>query len=738
MPRRDSLADRLTMTFATELEGSHRTLVSDTLALERDSGDAERQRSVFRIMHTLKGAARAAGVPAIETLCHSMESELARAKAAGTPLTPLQLSLLLAVADAFADASQQLKRGEPVLEESVAALLRRMSGRGSPFRAPPVTQQQTSAYRAPVAHAEVKLQHVPVTENVDGEETTDEPVLPLVIPALVLSGRQSESDDDVRIGISTLEGLFAVTGELLRLAARMEDQPLTLVRATSQVEDPLVRVALVGIARRFDSDVRVLHTLSSRLIESVRHLRQRPFSDIVEALPRAARDISVSVGKPARLVVEGGDVEADRPVLELLREPLLHLVRNAVDHGLEQPADRSAAGKPAEGTIVVKASMRADLLRVTVSDDGAGINLDSLRRRLAESGRPIPTKTRELADSVFEDGFSTRGEITEISGRGVGLGIVRSAVESVGGGVHVSWREGAGTTFTMEVPVTVAVLRVVIADVGGYSVAIPTAYVERISRIGSDEVRVVDGASVLPDMDSPIPLASLASLLGAPFVDDKPSDGKVVAIRLESGSRRMAAVVRDVLDEREVVMRPLDVAGGGRKSFLAGATLLPDGNVALVIDVPALLSRSADGSARGSVGFASAKAVTRRRILVVDDSITTRSLEESVLTASGYDVETAVDGVQALELLQHGEWDIVVSDIEMPRMDGIELCRRIRESPGTQALPLILVTSLDKPEDRLRGLEAGADAYITKSSFDQDTLLDTIRQLIGRGEREKA
>lgn len=726
------------MTFATELEGSHRTLVSDTLALERDPGDAERQRSVFRIMHTLKGAARAAGVPAIETLCHSMESELSRAKAAGTPLTPPQLSLLLAIADAFADASQQLKRGEPVLEESVAALLHRMSGRGSPFRAPPVAKQQASAHAEAVVHAEVKPQHEPVTENRDGEEIADEPVLPLVIPGLALSGRPLESDDDVRIGVSTLEGLFAVTGDLLRLAARMEDQPLTLVRATSEVDDPLVRVALVGIARRFDSDVRVLHTLSSRLIESVRHLRQRPFSDIVEALPRAARDISVSVGKPSRLVVEGGDVEADRPVLELLREPLLHLVRNAVDHGLEQPAARSAAGKPAEGTIVVKASMRADRLRVTVSDDGAGINLDSLRRRLAESGRPIPTKTRELADSVFEDGFSTRGEITEISGRGVGLGIVRSAVESVGGGVHVSWREGAGTTFTMEVPVTVAVLRVVIADVGGYPVAIPTAYVERISRIGSDDVRVVDGATVLPDPDSPIPLASLAGLLGAPFADDKPSDGKVVAIRLESGSRRLTAVVRDVLDEREVVMRPLDVAGGGRQSFLAGATLLPDGNVALVVDVPALLSRPADGSARASVGFASAKAVTRRRILVVDDSITTRSLEESVLTASGYDVETAVDGVQALELLQHGEWDIVVSDIEMPRMDGIELCRRIRESPRTKALPLILVTSLDKPEDRLRGLEAGADAYITKSSFDQDTLLDTIRQLIGRGEREKA
>ncbi|MEO5904483.1 MAG: response regulator [Gemmatimonadaceae bacterium] len=719
----DSLAARLTLTFAAELDDSQRTLVADTLALERDPSEAERQRSVFRIMHTLKGAARAAGVPAIESLCHAMETELSRGKASGAPLSPSHLALLLTIADAFAEASQQLKRGEKVTDDGVAPLLHRIAGRGSAAASGSAPRQvSTLVLPAPPVPT-------PAMPPAPEKESDAEPNPPEATPDQ--TRRITDSDDQVRIGVASLDGLLAVTGEVLRLASRMEDQPTNLTRAIEEIDDPTMRTSMMQLARRFDSDVHVLHTLSSRLIDSVRRLRQRPFADIVEALPRVVRDVSMSVGKPAELIVEGGELEADRPVLEMLREPLLHLVRNAVDHGIEPPAARAAAGKPAEGIVRVKAAMRADRLRVTVSDDGAGLNVDALRRRLTALGLPIPRKTHELAQSVFTEGFTTRENVTEISGRGVGLGIVQTAVESVGGTVDVSWQPGAGTTFTMEVPVTVAVLRAVIVDVSGHPVAIPTAYVERVTRIGRDEIRTIDGVSVLPDEDSPIPFVSLAGRLGPPFRDEPPADGRVVALRLAAGSRRLMVVVRDVIDEREIVMHALDITGGSRKSMLAGATLLPDGSVALVVDVPALLANRASNQ---SANFAPARVVVRRRILIVDDSITTRSLEESVLGASGYDVKTAVDGAQAWEILQNGEWDLVVSDIEMPRMDGIELCRKIRESSRTQSLPVILVTSLDKADDRMRGLAAGADAYITKSSFDQDVLLDTIRQLIGRGD----
>ncbi len=731
-PQRDALAARLTLTFASELDDSYSTLVADTLALERDPADAERQRSVFRIMHTLKGAARAAGVPAIETLCHSMESELSRAKAANLPLTASQLSLLLAIADAFSDASQQLKRGQTVSDDSVAALLHRLSGRGAHLAAQSSPQRagQPAVARAriedPPVFGAAKVDPGAVTPPEVGAVTDEAEAAPQARPP-------GDAEDQVRIAVSSLDGLLAVTGEVLRLAARMEDQPADLLKAVSDVEDVRLRTMMTAITRRFDSDVRVLHTLTARLVGSVRRLRQGPFADVVEALPRAVRDVSASVGKPALLVIEGGDIQADRPVLELLREPLLHLVRNAVDHGLETPAQRIAAGKPEEGTVRVKASMRSDRLRVSVSDDGPGLDLDALRRRLRTLGRPVPSDRNDLAHTIFDDGFSTRENVTAISGRGVGLGIVQTAVEAIGGTADVSWKPGAGTTFTLEVPVTIAVLRAVIVDVGGYPIALPTAYVERIGRVGRDEIRTVDGRNVLPDPESPIPFVSLAARLGAPFQDEPPSEGKVVTVRLAAGSRRLAVVVRDVLDEREVVMHPLQIAGGGRNAFLAGSTLLPDGKVALVLDIPALLAARSGESPRSSSSFSQATTITRRRILVVDDSITTRSLEESVLSASGYDVETSVDGAQAWEKVRHGKWDLVVSDIEMPQMDGIELCQKIRGFPATQSLPVILVTSLDKPADRMRGLGAGADAYITKSSFDQDTLLDTIRQLIGRG-----
>ncbi|MEO5588200.1 MAG: response regulator [Gemmatimonadaceae bacterium] len=731
-PRRDALTARLLTTFATELDDSHRALVADALALERDPSDAECQRSVSRIMHTLKGAARAAGVPAIETLCHAMEGHLSRAKSTGTEFDATQLSLLLAIADAFADAAQQLRRGEEVPESAVAALIHRMSGRGSwsppTDLVPTVPPSVARAEPEPPPRPETDEPHV--ADEIEEANKAPEPEEAQSAPLM-------DRDDQVRVGVASLESLLASTGELLRLAAAMEEQPTILMRAAREIDNPAVRSIVTKTTRRFDSDVRALHTLSARLIDSVRRLRQRPFSEIVEALPRAVRDIAVSVGKPATLVIDGGEVEADRPVLELLREPLLHLVRNAVDHGLESPEERRVAGKPEEGTVTVRASLRSDRLRVTVTDDGRGLDLEKLRARLIDCGLPVPPDTRGLADTIFDEGLSTRDEVTEISGRGVGLRIVRTAVESIGGLVHVTWKPGRGTTFIMEVPVTVAVIRAIIADVGGHPVAIPTTYVERVSRIRREEIRFMDGATVLEGEEMPIPLVSLASRLGPPFTDLQPDPDSMMALRIEAGERQLAIVVTDVLDEREVVLRPLDAGVNARRALLAGATLLPDGTVALVLDVNALLARRGEsGATSASINFAPARPVARNRILVVDDSITTRTLEESVLSASGYEVETAVDGEEAWEMLQQGQWDLVVSDIEMPRMSGLELCRKVRATSATEAIPVVLVTSLDLPEEKMRGLDAGADAYITKSSFDQDTLLDTIRQLIGRGEGE--
>ena len=708
MSSREPLAARLLAAFIDEIEGHQRSLVAEALALERDPANAERQASVFRTMHTIKGAARAASVPSIESLCHAVESELAEARASGSALTSQQVALLLATADAFGDAAAELRAGRAAPETSVAALLHRVTATKRTAPVPDENIPESVVEEIPAA-----VQLTTRVEDAPEDETPGAVVVP---------------EEHVRIGAEQLDSLFSAVGELLGLASRMEDYPQLLKGDRSAPGKALSPEHLNVITTRMGGDVNALRTLSSRLLQSVRRLQQSPFSEAVEMLPRTLRDAALSVGKSARLEVDGADVEAERSVLEMLRIPLMHLVRNAVDHGLESAEERIAAGKDPEGTVRVSASIRGDRLRITVRDDGKGVDVMAIRTRLAEQNRPAPQGDVEIARLMFEEGFSSRHDVNAISGRGVGLAIVHDAVEQIGGSVDVTWTTGKGTAITMEVPVSVAITRALLVDVGGYQAALPSAFVDRIARISGDTIRNLDGVSVLEDGGAPVPLVSLASRLGPPFGPDDPNAATLVVVWLSALSRRLCVVVRDVIDEREVVLRPIQFGGGG--DLVAGAALLPDGNVAIVLDVPGLIADRKSGDS--GVRLQQEKQKRVRRILVVDDSITTRTLEASVLTASGYAVTTAVDGMEAWRAIQDGAFDLVVSDVQMPRMDGLELCKLIRSTPAVAATPVILVTSLDKQEEKMQGLEAGADAYITKSSFDQETLLGTIRQLIGQ------
>ncbi len=721
--KREPLAARLLAAFIDEIGEHQRALVSEALALERDPSNTERQTAVFRIMHTLKGAARAASVPSIESLCHAVEGELAHARASGSALTPSQISLLLATADAFADAATQLRSGKPAAEASVAALLHRMSGTKEG------AQRNAELVPMPLPQIEMPQAEMPQAETSQVEpqihpESAAEPAEPVVVA----------HDEQVRIGSDQLESLFSAVGELLGLAGKMEDYPQMLAGDRGTPTEGLSRAALSAIGRRMGGDVNALRTLSTRLLQSVRHLQQSPFSEAVEMLPRTIRDTAVSLGKEARLVIEGADVEAERAVLSMLREPLMHLVRNAVDHGLETPEQRVAAGKEAEGTVKVSAAVRGDRLRITVRDDGRGVDVGAIRRRLREQNRPAPESDTEIARMMFEEGFSSRDNVSAISGRGVGLAIVHDAAEKVGGSVDVLWKNGRGTAITIEVPVSVAITRALLVDVGGHQAALPSAFVDRIERIDRNRVKTLNGKPTLEDGGPPVPLVSLASRLGQPFAEDGDEAPTLVVVWLSALSRRLAVVVTDALDERELVLRPIPFAGGG--DLVAGAALLPDGQVAIVLDVPGLIADRKAGES--SAGFKPLERERAQRILVVDDSITTRTLEASVLTASGYEVTTAVDGMEAWRLVQESRFDLVVSDVQMPRMDGLEFCRRVRAAPAVASTPIILVTSLDTQEEKMQGLDAGADVYITKSSFDQETLLGTIQQLIGRTAKAKS
>ena len=763
---REQLAARLLATFLDELDEQLKTLDGDLLALEREPSDSSHLESVFRVVHTLKGASRAAGVRQIEELCHALETLCASARDTKSPLSGSQLALLFAGADALADAGRRIRDGSDAststaLSELLQQLRRQAtsSARTAPTAAPPRTATVVTAPTPGNGGAPVPEPNVEAGSGTSAKGRAGD-------TAANAASHTAARDEQLKIGVRQVDSLVTAAGELLGMADTFDDRPeeaaslaevvrvwrtdwrravganrrsleragasQALVDALTTVDDHIAQLdrRLVQLARNLGDDARSLGGTTARLIEGLRRLRMRPFADLAESLPRAARDVAVNLGKGVDLVVDGQEVEADRTVLDALREPLLHLVRNAIDHGIETPDVRTRGGKPSAGTLRVAASLRGDRLTVTVIDDGAGLDIPAIRAALARSGRQVPADDHDVARALFESGFSTRREATAFSGRGVGLDIVRDAVNRLGGTVDVDWVPGKGTTFTIDAPVSVATLRTLVVLAGGQMFAVPTSFVQRLARVPRSAVRQLEGRSVIVSGETPVPLVSLARLLGPPLVDHPP-EGDLTVVVLVAGARTLAIAVDDVTEEREIIVRPLEHAGAEADAYYSGAALLDGKRVALVVNVAALAVSGSRAERSASVSFGAVVERRRHRVLVVDDSITTRTLEQSVLSASGFDVETAVDGSDAWRMIEDAKYDLVITDVEMPRMNGLQLCERIRASAEHAKLPVILVTSLDKPEQRARGLEAGADAYITKSSFDQDTLLAIVRQLVG-------
>jgi two-component system, chemotaxis family, sensor kinase CheA len=726
----EQLTARLLATFVDELDEQVRVLNIDLLALEVTPDDPERLKSLFRVAHTLKGAARAAGVAPIESACHAMEGLLVEAREGRLALGAAEFAHCFAAADALGDAATRLRAGQDLTGAPIATML------VPPPRAAPAKKGRSAPRPA--------LKPGP-------------PVVP---------GRGSQRDGQIRIDGEKLDGLLAATEQLLiasdqtatrppelralhesigrsvgqwhrtvrqvRLALERAHAPAAVTQAVSGMADGLEEL-LDGTARSASAaaaDARGLGQAALAVAEQARRLRMRPFAEACEALPRMVRDLASGVGKEIQFEVEGGDVEVDRAVLDGLGEALIHLVRNAVDHGIESSSQRRRAGKPARGTVRVTAALVGDRLSVSVADDGAGLDIAALRAELGRRGLPSGGEDRELILALFEGGMSTRAEATTISGRGVGLDAVRAAVAGVRGTVRVDWEEGHGTTFTLECPPSLTTVRALLVAVGTQLFALPTTHIERIVRARAAEIQRAEGRDVIGTTDSPVPLVHLARLL-PPLVPRPPVEPRMIVL-LRAGGRRLGVVVDELIAERQLILRPLGGEGTVTPG-VSGAAILELGRVALVLDPVALVAAGLglEATPEPPGGEHPAARRGRRRILVVDDSITTRTLEQSILEAAGYEVLTAVDGADAWRALQEQGCDAIVSDIEMPRMDGFALCHAIRASHRFKALPVVLVTALEAPEQRLRGMEAGADAYLGKSSFDQRHLLETLAQLIG-------
>ena len=490
------------------------------------------------------------------------------------------------------------------------------------------------------------------------------------------------------------------------------------------------------LERRFEhlatvlrDDGRLLAQTCDALDDEVNRVRMLPFAEVCAGLERAVRDVAHTTGKQVELVVEGADVEVDRSVLEELKGPLLHLVRNAVDHGVESPEKRQSVGKSPAATVTVSAAIRGAMIEVVIADDGQGFDTQRIREIASQRGLSIPSEERDLIRLIFQAGFSTAQAVTDISGRGIGLDVVQSRIESLHGTVDVDFTPGRGSRFTLNVPLTLTTIRAVLVRVGGHTYVIPTNSVRKILRFDTSRVASVGGRSCLLNGETPLPISFLSEFV-RPGSTPQFTDHKQLGIELGSATSRVLFVVDEIIAEQDVVVKSLGHRIR-RIRNVSGATLLPSGRVALLLNTANLI-RSALGQnpTIAAMPKTDAESVRVRRLLVAEDSLTTRTLMKSILETAGYEVVTAADGRQAWEILAKEPVDLVVSDVDMPRMNGFELTEAIRAARQFANLPVILVTARHSDEDKARGAEAGANGYVIKSAFDQRILLETIGQLL--------
>ena len=740
-----ALIESLMSTFVEEVGDHVRSFNHDLLALESGQGDPARLlQSLFRTAHNLKGASRAVDVELVEKACHGLEDILARARDGERPLDAEAFAILFATADAIEDAGTRLKEKQSLASSPLAALISRLGafprGVGTTRVAAPLPSEPVSA--APVSAAPVSAAPVPA---------------PVPSPAAPIPERRD--GDTLRVSANKLDTVLARSGELLlavRQTERRRDEWATLEEAALGLASDFrrlqtlvspgvgteTRAAVQQVAAGIDklkdgleravadagTGGRGLVRTAGELDSGVRSLRMVPFAEAGEGLERIVRDMALAAGKEVEFKLVGHEVELDRAVAERLKDPLLHLVRNAVDHGIETPAERAAAGKPPAGLITVSAALKGAQVEIAVTDDGRGLDRARIREEARARGLPEFAEDRDLLALVFHPGLSTARALTAVSGRGVGLDVVKSQVNALHGTVGLESVAGAGTTFALTVPLTVTLIRALLVESAGRTFALATTQVMGLRRLVPTEVRNVGGREMLAAPQGLLPLVSLATALGLSAPRRERGQGGFVVL-VEAGTSRVAFVVDELCAEQDLV-----VTGLGRRlrrvPNVAGCALMEDGGIALILSAAELAESALQAPAGRPLITAAAPAAGRKRLLVADDSVTTRTLEKTILEEAGYEVSLAADGHQAWRILQKETIDLVVADVEMPGMDGFTLTETLRHSAALRRIPVVLVTSLSSDKDRARGMEAGADAYIVKSGFDRDALLEAVGQLL--------
>lgn len=721
--------------------------------LELEKPEAERAvEAIARDLHTMKGEARMLGLAAIGQLAHCCEDLLKAEREKKVP-TRTATDVLLHACDSISDLLDDLeaaKEGSDASNEMAAKL---SSMAGTPL--PPLKPAGRSSVKKPLPAPTAPTAPMPPPQRSAPTPLPSAPRPSAPSPLAAEPQKERAADRSIRVNVEILDALGLLAGDLLVESARSElrvEGMQALFDRFSRLGDGLLRLSeaqkLPEAERekvdRLESDLHLLrddafrfvrthadgsntlHGNLTQLADHVAEARLVPLASVFEAFPRAARELAHAQNKHIEMVVENTNAGVDRSLVTDLRDALVHLMRNAVDHGIEGPDTRSTLGKPETGRVTLKARADGDMLHVEVEDDGRGIDPDRLRqvavnKRLLSEQQAASLSEREAMELIFRAGFSTRDEVSETSGRGVGMDVVKKKVESLGGSVAVSSRIGRSTTVSLRLPQSLALMRVLLIRMGDDVYGMPAADVEAVARFRPEDRLEIMGTLAVMHRNRPVTMVALGPLLG---LNGGPRFDRPPCVVVRYGEDRAALVVDGFVDEREVAVKP--VGGDFMKGapFVAGSAALEDGRIAVLLHVPDIMTE-----VRKMARPVTEASQTRRlKVLLVDDSPIARATESALVRALGHTVEEAQDGEDGWSRLQSNQYDLILTDVQMPRLDGFALTRRIKQSEHAN-VPVVILSSLASPEDKRRGLDAGADAYLIKGELGVESLALTIDRL---------
>lgn len=749
--------------FRQEAENHCATLTDNLLVLEQNSTDAEALAALMRAAHSIKGAARVVDLPLVVGLAHAMEDLFVAGQEGKVVLGQAFIDELFKGVDLFEEAAAYgdtalpgwLVEQEGSIKELEAGF-RKMAAGEMPVASKAVAVSvPPTASAAPAAAVVSEAPGIQAKKEVAGQEAAaDKPADRALRVSAEGMNRLMGYAGEVRVESRWLP---AFAQKLLLLKHRQDDVHRLLHIYTETISigasEELSRSGFRNLISKMDvcrNQVNALLTevedharrateISHHLYQEVLANRMRPFADGARAFPRMVRDVARELGKQVRFEVIGEDTLVDRDILEKIEAPLNHLIRNAIDHGVDTPDERRAAGKTETAVIRLEARHSAGMLSVVVSDDGRGIDVEKLRSAVIAKKMITEEAARQLRDTelfefIFLPNFSTRDTVSKVSGRGVGLDVVHSAVHEVRGIIRTSTELGVGTSFELLLPLTLSVMRSLLVEICGESYAFPLVAIDHVIRLPAAEVREVEGRQYMTFGQDRVGLVSATQILGKKEKDDAAEERDLLIVIISDRYNRYGLIVDKFLEIRDLVVQPLD-RRLKKVQNISAVAILEDGMPVLIVDVEDMV-HSIDSLISGNrlrrIGTDELQVErTVKRILVVDDSITVREVERKMLTLKGYDVSTAVDGLDGWNILRNDHFDLLVTDVDMPRMDGIELVSLVRQDSRFTTLPVIIVSYKDREMDRARGLEAGADYYLTKGSFQDETLVRAVEELIG-------